>query len=99
MLLWQNPKYDKCYYNATIKLPIEEISKQNFLISPNPVHSTLYLTLPQGEHTITIYNAAGTPVLKQQTAEPQAQIVVNGLAAGVYFVQVDGGEMLKFVKE
>ena len=99
VLLWQNPKYDKCYYNATIKLPIEEISKQNFLISPNPVHSTLYLTLPQGEHTITIYNAAGTPVLKQQTAEPQAQIVVNGLAAGVYFVQVDGGEMLKFVKE
>ena len=86
----------ECECNSTA---IETLPSVEFSISPNPVHSTLYLTLPQGEHTVTIYNAAGSPVLKQQAAEPQAQIVVNGLAAGVYFVQVDGGEMLKFVKE
>jgi len=89
-----------CLSKYLVKTTINDVSSIScFSITPNPVHSTLYLTLPQGEHTIAIYNAAGSPVLKQQAAEPQAQIGVNGLPAGVYFVQVDGGEMLKFVKE
>lgn len=96
-------KYDVTYKGETTtvyksKTSISTIEQQSS-ISPNPVRNTLYISLPQGEHSITIYNATGSPVLKQQVAEPRAQIGVNGLPAGVYFVQVDGGEMLKFVKE
>ena len=94
--IWKNSVYNECYYEKTA---IKTLDKTLSALSPNPVRNTLNITLPQGEHTVTIYNAAGSPVLKQQAAEPQAQIVVNGLAAGVYFVQVDGGEMLKFVKD
>ncbi|GAA4745975.1 T9SS type A sorting domain-containing protein [Flavisolibacter ginsenosidimutans] len=62
------------------------------MVYPNPAKNTINVVLPEGMKTarITLLNAEGKTVLINEGGESKRIIVVNGLAAGVYTVQVRG---------
>lgn len=59
-------------------------------LSPNPVHEALTLALPEKElHTIRLRTALGTAVSALSDASGATTLDMDGLAAGVYFVEVE----------
>ncbi len=59
-------------------------------LSPNPVHEALTLALPENDlHTIRLRTALGTSVSALSDASGATTLAMDGLAAGVYFVEVE----------
>ena len=84
---------------------VTELSAANnaFSLYPNPASSTIHLSLanPVGIHTYVIYNQLGMQVqtgeLNYNTQRSHA-IQIETLASGIYFVQLDGEQVMRFVK-
>ncbi len=59
-------------------------------ISPNPAHEALTLALPESDlHRVRLTSALGTSVATLSEASGTTTLDVSGLAAGVYFVEVE----------
>ncbi len=59
-------------------------------LSPNPVHEALTLALPENDlHRVRLTSALGTAVATLSEASGTTTLDVSGLAAGVYFVEVE----------
>jgi len=66
-------------------------------IYPNPVNGTLYINGADTEFTYVLYNGMGQQVA-QGTATGAAQINVNGMTQGVYFLHLTTGEQVSIQK-
>jgi hypothetical protein len=78
-------------------------TKQVFSLYPNPASNTIHLSLanPAGTHTYAIYNQLGMLVqsaeLNYDTQRSHA-INIESLSSGIYFVKIDGEQVIRFVK-
>ena len=78
-------------------------TKQVFSLYPNPASSTIHLSLanPAGTHTYAIYNQLGmllqSAELNYNTQRSHA-INIESLSSGIYFVKIDGEQVIRFVK-
>ena len=64
-----------------------------FVLSPNPAHGSVTLTLshtPAEGTTLTVFDGMGREVLRQPLREQVTRIVTSGFAAGVYTLTVSG---------
>ena len=70
---------------AGISAP-EQINQFSFY--PNPANETVMINTAAEVHTITITDALGREILRTQNSGTQTQISLNGIASGVYFINV-----------
>ncbi|MBU3663503.1 MAG: T9SS type A sorting domain-containing protein [Bacteroidetes bacterium] len=84
---------------------VSELStaKNAFSLYPNPASSTIHLSLanPVGTHTYAIYNQLGVQVKTGELNfdnQRSHAIQIETLASGIYFVKLDGGQVIRFVK-
>jgi hypothetical protein len=70
-----------------------------FAIYPNPTQSELTITSPNTISSITISNLLGQTVYNKSLSAQLVQIDVKHLPKGLYFVKINGSEVVKFVKE
>ncbi len=73
---------------------IAEVPGQTaFVLSPNPAHASVTLTLdlpPAEGTTLTVFDGMGREVMRQPLRQRVTQIATSGLAAGVYTLTVSG---------
>ncbi|MFY7998530.1 MAG: T9SS type A sorting domain-containing protein [Candidatus Kapaibacteriota bacterium] len=59
-------------------------------LSPNPAHESIMLALPENElHRVRVMNTLGSQMSALSDAAGATALDVSGLAAGVYFVEVE----------
>ncbi|RMA66232.1 T9SS type A sorting domain-containing protein [Ulvibacter antarcticus] len=100
-LIVTNIDGDQAIYNTEpLVLSIDENSLVTFIVFPNPVSETLFITsenLPI--ENLTVYNLSGQTVLiENQKVE---ELNVSSLSAGLYFIEITsevGKQIQKFVK-
>ena len=74
-------------------------NKENAIkIFPNPVADQLNITLNASSSKISIFNSLGQKVIENVTTGNIARINVANLQKGVYFVKINNGTSLKFIK-
>ena len=64
-----------------------------FVLSPNPAHGSVNLTLshtPAEGTTLTVFDGMGREVMRQPLREQVTRIATSGFAAGVYTLTVSG---------
>lgn len=74
--------------SAPFPTSVQEHSEVVLLVLPNPGRDRFTLSLPEGLHTITLFDATGRMVLQQRTAEAQPVISTEALPAGLYRVKM-----------
>ena len=108
----KNSIYVNSVYASSMTMPLVRYSSgiQNttatstFLLYPNPTSAFINIDLPDQKlhYTIKIYNAIGALVYaKALSAQNNAPIAIAHLAAGVYEVQLNDGQLVlsqNFVK-
>jgi len=67
-------------------------------IFPNPVSSTLTITSPKPISQLTITNLLGQIVFSRNSQNEEVHIDVSELPKGMYFINIDGLEVRRFVK-
>lgn len=75
---------------------VNNISKENFNIFPNPVKNTATITTPFSNHsvsTITITDITGRTVLKNRQTGNKLTINKNNLVSGIYLVHISNEEL------
>lgn len=95
-----NPLNNDCeYYLNHANLP--ELSKEGFLIYPNPAAEFITIVTPYEQNDIEIYNVTGELVFKTQTNQHLQEISLD-LPSGTYILKVFNKQVLqywdKFVK-
>jgi len=88
------------YYGCD-PLFVSEISRPAVSIAcyPNPATSTLTITSTTPISQITITNLLGQVVFRKNSQNEEVQIDVSEFPGGMYFVNIDGLEVRKFLKE
>lgn len=76
---------------------IEEDGFETVSLYPNPANDVIRIEGLEGQHEIQVCNIYGM-LVKTLSIDGDGEIDVNDLAAGIYFLRVDGHAM-KFVKE
>lgn len=66
---------------------------------PNPGTSYFTLQLPNGMHTVEVFDATGRRVLSESTSIPQPTIGTANLVPGLYHVRMDEGAATHWVKQ
>lgn len=84
-------------YNKIIS-GVKEVSQNAIKVYPNPVVSELNIAKAGLNAKICIYNALGQKVMEQLSGGINAKVNVSSLTKGVYFVKVNDGESLRFIK-
>lgn len=82
--------------------PITANTKGQINVYPNPATTTLTIqSTVEPINAVSISNILGQTVYSRQMAVGSLQCTVDlsGMAAGVYFVKINGSEVRKFVKE
>ena len=74
-----------CGYTLSVQ---DRPGAQSTVPSPNPGTTHFTLDLPQGPHTITLFDAPGRKVLQQRTSDARPVIVTEALPSGSYRVTV-----------
>ena len=91
---------DLAVYNSEL-LAIEQHSKVNFKIYPNPVSSTIFIASETLQiERLTIYSMSGQVVLAGKNNTNS--VVVSGLSEGLYFLEIfseEGKSVQKFIRD
>ncbi len=87
-------------YSYRTELNVNEInlSSSQFKLYPNPCKNFIYLLGLKKEEKYHIINSNGK-VVKNGLIKNKEIIKVNQLPIGVYFVKLDSGQTIKFIKE
>ncbi|MBK9506567.1 MAG: T9SS type A sorting domain-containing protein [Bacteroidetes bacterium] len=89
---------DDCDQIADEGLATTDIVKNTISIFPNPVNAILFIQSDATQH-ITIVNQLGEEILHTDLLIGLNTISVADFASGVYWVKVENGEMVIWVKE
>jgi hypothetical protein len=78
-------------------LSVNNTSKAQFLVYPNPVHDKLTLSFPNNlnQATISFYNALGQVVLESKVQNTNSSISVETLNSGIYFYKIKSNLLLQ----
>jgi len=84
----------------TTNLGIEEVTKNNFVVYPNPANNVVNIKGDfDSNESVTIYNMLGQVVLKKTVASNEEAIDISALASGVYTISFNSAKVSrKFVK-
>jgi hypothetical protein len=83
---------------ADAVLGVTEYAKNSLTYYPNPVSSTLNISLQETIDTVTVYNVMGQAVQTQRLNANTSTIDMSGLAAGHYIVTVTAAGQAKTFK-
>ncbi len=67
-------------------------------IAPNPALNELIISASDNITSLTITNSLGQTFYSQQNDTPRLRVDVSKLSPGLYFVNINGGDVKKFVK-
>jgi len=86
--------------NSSQTLGLNDIinSETNFKLFPNPTTQYIQVLGLQNKQNYNIYNITGAIILKGTTANNQ-NINIQNLTSGLYFLKLDNGNTLKFIKK
>ncbi|MGE5447762.1 MAG: sugar-binding protein [Bacteroidales bacterium] len=77
---------------------VKNVAQNAIKLYPNPVVGELNISQACVNAKICIYNALGQKVMEQLSGGINAKVNVSSLTKGVYFVKVNDGESLRFIK-
>ena len=105
-LRWEYSKdsgYDEgedCVWVDNIKFPptavvvdVETVTEQNIEIYPNPNNGAFCIELGNIESIVTIYNTMGQVVYQNAGLSNKAEIRLDDINSGLYFVNINNSEM------
>jgi hypothetical protein len=105
-LRWEYSKdygYDEgedCVWIDNIKFPptavvvdVETVTEQNIEIYPNPNNGAFCIELGNIESVVTIYNTMGQVVYQNAGLSNKAEIRLDDINSGLYFVNINNSEM------
>lgn len=70
-------------------LGANDLTKQSFIISPNPVTDILNIKNNQIINKVTTFNQLGQIVIEKEYKNSEVQLDFSGLKTGIYFISVD----------
>ncbi len=87
------------FLDAEAALSLHEFGTVTFELYPNPSHDNITIVSTTAFAKVNIYTLTGQLQLSLQS-DPKAQwqIPLNGLAAGIYFVHIEGQAVQKLIK-
>lgn len=92
-------------YNCEYLLSVNENQLSNLSVYPNPSKGSFYLTNPQGQllKRADIFDINGRLIQTVKLgAEPKHEIRLNGVASGIYFMNIQSNsanEVIKLIVE
>lgn len=87
------------YERATNNMSVNDIALTNsILISPNPTTDEIQFSGLKQAETIAIYNTNGK-LLLQKEIQPDETVDVQRFSKGIYFIRLNSGKVVKFIKE
>jgi hypothetical protein len=105
-LRWEYEKdygYDEgedCVWIDNIKFPptavvvdVETVTEQNVEVYPNPNNGAFCIELGNIESVVTIYNTMGQVVYQNTGLSNKAEIRLDNINSGLYFVNINNSEM------
>ncbi|PHR43340.1 MAG: hypothetical protein COA32_16570 [Fluviicola sp.] len=99
-----NANIFKCRVNhylqaGTVSLS-EEVREQDILLYPNPGSDNVTLQKEGGEHLhFIVYDTKGSQVISGMLVQDKTIINISSLQQGLYFVNVEGFQPMRLVKE
>lgn len=78
---------DYCVEITDNIINVQETTKLNWSVYPNPTNGTLFVQLPLGVHLVEVFDLTGRMVA-QQPSSGTTQIALNHLAGGTYLVRL-----------
>jgi len=85
---WQHPSYNYCYLN--IVLGIDNNTKPNLTIYPNPVQDNIKINLTKTDnYEINVFNSAGQKIIEKTITSDFVTLDLTTLNDGIYFITVD----------
>ncbi|WP_366518848.1 T9SS type A sorting domain-containing protein [uncultured Winogradskyella sp.] len=85
-------------YNNQITLNVQNFeASNNVTIYPNPSSEFIAIEGLQQNETVSIYNVLGT-LVKEKYVTPNQRIAIKDLNSGMYFLKLENGYTIKFVK-
>jgi uncharacterized repeat protein (TIGR01451 family) len=84
--------------NFDITLPVKSLvyTENSFSLYPNPSTGVFIFKDTKNLNSVEVYSIVGEKILSQTN---QKTINLNGFSKGIYFARVNGGVVLKMVKE
>jgi hypothetical protein len=84
--------------NFDITVPVKSLdtTENSFSLFPNPSSGVFTFKDTKNLNSVEVYSILGEKILSQTN---QKTINLNGFSKGVYFARVNGGVVLKMVKE
>jgi serine protease AprX len=78
-------------------LSVEDNSAGRFLVYPNPVHDTLFISFPNGfqQAKLTFYNALGQSVFEKSITDSEASVSLEHLNSGIYFYKIENNSFVQ----
>jgi len=90
-------KIDNLIIDNTLK--VEKLTNVNDLkIFPNPSHNYIYISGLSKRKNYCIYNTLGSEIKKGVISEGE-NISINNFSNGLYFLKLDKGNTIKFIKK
>ncbi|QNM84296.1 T9SS type A sorting domain-containing protein [Polaribacter pectinis] len=81
-------------------LSVGEIeSEANIRITPNPALNSLEITNILTSYKYTIYSITGKQICTGRIFPSETQVNINQLNNGMYFLKLDTGNVIKFIKK
>ena len=77
---------------------IETNNQHNIALHPNPAKETIQMSLPEGSHSIVIYNSLGQETKTLENVTDGNTIDIRDLKPGIYFVKTRSNDKAKTIK-
>lgn len=91
-------RIDGRYTDSTIANEPETLAER-LILYPNPVHTTMYISVPQGYDRLEIYALNGRRYLyRTVSGGTQVEVTVDGYPEGIYILRLSGTAGQKTVK-
>ena len=78
----------------SIPLPLAGVS-----VYPNPARTEVTLSAAYNISKATIYDFTGRAIFTHEYNAQQVRMDISGLLSGIYFIRINDGDTVKFLKE
>jgi hypothetical protein len=96
---WHNVFGENIFEEDVVSLDIVDTKLSSLQIFPNPASDFVTVSGLQGNKTLYFYNATGNMLLTRHVTGGTENIPVGHLPSGLYFVKVNNGQILKWLKK
>ncbi len=88
------PDFQLALTNA---LAVSDFSSAQFVVYPNPVQNSLFVSFPNGfdKGRIILYNALGQNIFEQSISASETSISISSLNSGIYFYKIEGNMIVQ----